>query len=316
MKLRRQSGFTALEMMVSIALLGIFVYVTAPMLMSTLNSANKLETDHRIKDVQETLRAAYRINAFEIDSEPSNQLTVGGQPVLLSGAIATSTTLAWAEKYAASSTTLVYKDGYGRPWMFYVSNRLSNVVNGTTLYSHKIAIVSEGRNGRFDDGTSFDPTTGLLTLKGDDVGAVVDGFEVQSALFDLTKRRIDTLASAYQSYFLTRFQSNESRNLTVNYFAKGTRGSADSTVFDTTGSVPTSGGADAAAADILGPTLGLSAEAYQDAYGQSILIDNSSDSVRTPDNSNAGMQAPPYSVVLKTTLPGSVVATQAIIGTY
>jgi len=312
----RQLGFTAIEMMISVALLGLLLYVTYPMLSSTLSFGSKLETQSRLEMLHQTMLAAYKINALEIDNEPGAQLMIGGVAAVPASATASAALLAWAEKYSSTSTTLLYKDGYGMPWQVFVSVRQQNNVNGTNIYSHKIAFVSGGRNGRIDAGTNFDPVTGRLTLVGDDMGDVVDGFDVQNDLYELTRKRIGVLAAAYSAYFQTRFQGNSSRDMNVNYFANGSRGATDGSMFDGGGTVPTTGGGDAAAQGILGPTLGLTTADFLDAYGNPILVDNSSDLVRTPDNSSAGMQAPPYSVLFKATLPGGGLATQAVVGTY
>lgn len=312
----RQRGFTAIEMMISIALLGILTYVTFPMIQQTFSAGNKQETISRLKMLRQTMVAAYKVNALEMDGEPGAQIVVGGAVVLTSSLTATADTFAWANKYSALSPALLYKDGYGMPWRVFVSVRQENNVNGTLVYSHKIAFVSGGRNGRVDSGTGFDEATGQLTLQGDDMGDVVDGFDLQNELYEVTRKRISTLASAYQALFQTRFQGNANRDLNVNYFTNASRGSGDAAMFDTGGPVANTGGGEVAAKAILGPVLGLTSADFEDAYGHPILVDNSSDAVRTPDNSNSSMQAPPYTVVLKAGLPGGGVVTQAVIGTY
>lgn len=314
--MRRQAGFTALEIMIAVSLLGLFLYVTYPMLQQTFSVAAKEETKSRLKMLRTTMLAAYKVHALEVDSEPSAQIVVGGSTVLGPAGIATADTFAWADKYSAMSTTAIYKDGYGLPWRVFVSARQENLVNGTLIYSHKVAFVSAGTNGRIDAGTSFDEATGRLTLKGDDMGDVVDGFDLQYGLHELTRKRMNALASAYQALFQTRFQSNANRDLNINYFVNASRGAADGAMFDAGGPIPNSGGSEVAAAQVLGSALGLTTADYLDGYGQSILVDNSSDAVRTPDNSNANMQSPPYTVVIKAAMPGGVWATQAVIGTY
>lgn len=312
----RQGGFTAIEMMISIALLGILMYVTAPMIQQTFSAGNKQETISRLKMLRQTIVASYKVNSLEIDSEPSAQIMVGGVAVLAGSSIATADTFAWANKYSAMSPALLFKDGYGIPWRVFVSSRQENNVNGTLVFSHKIAFVSVGRNGRIDSGTGFDEASGQLTLRGDDMGDVIDGFDLQNELYELTRKRINALASAYQALFQTRFQGNANRDLNVNYFTNASRGSADAAMFDAGGPVANTGGGEVATSAILGPVFGLTGADYEDAYGHPILVDNSSDAVRTPDNSNASMQAPPYTVVLKAALPGGGFVTQAVIGTY
>jgi len=162
----------------------------------------------------------------------------------------------------------------------------------------------------------FDESTGALTLKGDDVGMVVDGFKVQGDLYAITKRRMDKLANAYQAYFQTRFQSNSARNLNVDYFVSGSRGGADASLFDGGGTVGTTGGLEVDSQTIFAPTFGLAPADYQDGYGNAILVDNSSDAVRTPDNANAAMQSPPYTILFKARLPGTLTIAQSVVGNY
>lgn len=311
-----QNGLTLIEVMVAITMVGMLAYWLYPSYAHMLEGASKQESLRRLKDISQTLTAAYRVSAFEIDSEPTNVLMVGGQPVLTNGMAATETTLSFAERFSASSSGLLHRDGFSQPWRYFVSTRLANVVDGDTLFSHKIAIVSAGRNGRIDSGTLFDVATGTLTLKGDDVGAVVDGYDVQSEIHAATKKRLEKLATSYQAYFQTRFQSNANRNLNINYFVSGSRAATDASMFDVGGSVASSGGMEVPAQDLLGPTFGLSDNDFKDGYGNPITLDNSSDAVRTPDNANASMQAPPYTVKLKAQLPGASSVAVAVVGTY
>lgn len=311
----RQGGFTAIEIMVAVSLLGILLYVTYPMLQRTFSAAAKEETTSRLKMLRQTMLAAYKVNALEIDSEPTAQIVVGGAAVLGTGT-ATAQTFVWADKYSAMSTGAIFKDGYGMPWRVFVSARQESLVNGTLVYSHKIAFVSSGKNGRFDSGTVFDEATGRLTLVGDDMGDVIDGFDLQNSLYELTRKRMGDLAAAYQALFQTRFQGNANRDINVNYFVNASRGSTDAAMFDAGGPVANTGGGELPASQILGPILGLTTADFQDGFGQAIILDNSSDLVRTPDNSNTSMQAPPYTAVFKAALPGGVWATQAVIGTY
>ena len=311
-----QGGFTVLEVVIAITLVGLLAWTIAPMFASTNDQSRKYETDRRLRDLRQTLAAGYRMHAFEIDTEPGALLMVDAKAVLSNDASSSQDSFTWAEKFAAQSATTLAKDGYGMPWRIFVSNRLTNNVNGTDVFSHKLAIVSGGRNGRIDAGTTFDVATGTLSLKGDDVGEVIDGYQVQKELLELTRKRMNQLAGAYQAYFLSRFQSNENRNLSINYFVNAPRGAADPAMFDGGGTVASSGGADAESGTLLAATFGIAAADFQDGYGRAILLDNSSDAIRSPDNANAGMQAPPYTVVFKASLPGGGMTAQAVIGTY
>jgi hypothetical protein len=91
-------------------------------------------------------------------------------------------------------------------------------VEGTLLYYRVIALVSSGQDGRLDSGTAFDPTSGTLTLGGDDVGVLVSGFPIEYALYKETTARLDRLADMYSSFFTSRFQGNYARDYSIDYF--------------------------------------------------------------------------------------------------
>jgi hypothetical protein len=68
-----------------------------------------------------------------------------------------------------------------QPIRVFVSNRLANVMNGTTFYSHKVAFVSIGAMVAWIQAPHSTETTGMLTLKGDDKGEVLMA-EVEQAV--------------------------------------------------------------------------------------------------------------------------------------
>jgi hypothetical protein len=204
----------------------------------------------------------------------------------------------------------------------FITARLAQAISGVEVPYHGVAIVSTGWNNRLDTvagcGTTGLSAAGVLTVCGDDEGVLVDGLSIAADNVRQSSARMDKIAQAYQSYFQTRFESDPARDVSVDYFA-----SSGTPVerWDGGGAMPSTGCSGAvpliAATDTSPHTvLGLSNADVTDAYGQVIQLDNCSNSTRNPNNATIALQAPPYTALVQTTLPGGALLQVSVVGTF
>lgn len=158
---------------------------------------------------------------------------------------------------------------------------------------------------------------GALVTGGDDRSIKVDGRDIAQDRVTETVTKMDRIIEALQSYFNSRYLSNPTRDISVNYFARTNRAGATDARFDSGGSMPNTQGA-AQSMTLIGAhtALGLSTADVTDGFGQAFLIDNSSDAVRNPENATVGLQVPAYSVRIQTTLPGGAVLSRSAVGAF
>ncbi len=312
--MRWQRGFNAVELILS---LGVVSMLTATALSHYgvyIDQNQKDETRVRLRQLHLAMQEAYRRELLTI-SPPAGAAVVVGATNIADGASTTAALVGSLTPYASISAELLARDGFNQAVRVHVSNELTQVLAGTPLRYRIIALLSSGKNARFE--TTFDVTTGSLNPAGDDVYEVVNGYSVVREAYDDTAMRLERLASGYQNYFLTRFLANSTRNISTNYFAATDPSGSPSANWDQTGTVLTSGGTSvsAQAANMI-PALGLALADVTTIFGQAILIDNSSSNVNHPDNPVAARTLPPYTARLIAPLPGGEQLVRTVAGVY
>lgn len=303
--MRKSAGFTLLELSIAVTLLGILAFGVIGSFTPLFQAKTELATAERLKKIALAVGSAYRVNARTVDASVVREFRLSPTLVVANGTTAanatTQTALASIATYGQVSPGELERDEYVGFHTFLISNRLSYPMpGGYSVFYRKIAIVSPGYNGVVEPTTVMDPATGNVTIGGDDLVIVVDGFQIQKDLSDRTIASVNKIVAAYQNYFTNRYLANPTRDVSVDYFANtGTPASR----WDTGGLAGNSGGvlADASALNF-GQALGLSAVDMLDAYGTPIQIDNSSSNSRNPNNATAAMQIPPYSALVRAQL--------------
>jgi type II secretory pathway pseudopilin PulG len=315
-KAKAEQGFTLLEIVLSIGLLMLATGLLASAFGPWMAFRQSMETDRKLKEVQQALAAAYKENALSVDNADGEALTFPSGAIA-SGSTTTAALMQPLARYAGLSPAQMASDGFNRPYRVLVSGRLQQSVSGISLYYHMAAVVSAGRNGKWDNATRLDSKSGELTLGGDDQGVVVDGYRIARAHYEDTLARMNKIASVYQTYFSTRYLSDLSRNVAIDYFAQPCATSVFPAQWDAGGGVANTCSAmtalDAAGAHA---GLGFAATDVVDSYGQALQIDNSSPGVRSPDNPIAAMASPPYTAAVATSLPGGYLLRVSMAGTY
>lgn len=331
--MKRQRGFTLVEILVALVLIGGLYAIVSDSFGPALAFRAEIETKEKQKDLRNAIHAAYKINALTVDAEAAAKLDFGTatgvmEPALPNGATkrceSTATTFLPVARFSGSSAGVIYRDGYGNPMCLFITPRQSLTVSGSTIYYHSVAVVSPGRNGVIDTGTTLDNTTGNLTLAGDDIGVLLDGRAMAQDRYQITIDSIRRAADAYQAYFSVRYQTDPARSISVNYFACGSDTTCPPAApvpqWDAGNGMPTTCAGPIAMFQTVGisphAVLGLSESDVTDGYGNVLTVDNCGPSVRNPSNVNAAMQTPPYTAVISTTLPGGGTLSQTAVGQF
>lgn len=310
---RASLGVSLVEVVIAVAVVSIMTAVTAVALGPWIAFRQGMETERRLKELEQAMEAAYRDNALAMEGTSAAELAYPGGAIA-DGTVASAATFQAVAGYSSLSSASLAQDGFNRPVRIRVSPRLSRSVDGATLYCHMAAVISGGRNGSLEAGSSFDASTGGLTLAGDDKGFVLDGCRLQRELFDLTASRMRRAAEAWERYYESRYLADPGRSVSIDYFG---RPGTPAERWDPGNGVAHSGGAAAPASALnLGGALGLSAADLADAYGQELLADNSSSLTRNPGNPDPSMASPPYTARVLAALPGGVTFAVSAVSAY
>lgn len=318
----KQKGFTLPEMMVAIVLAALFLFTIAEALTPALAFFGKQDTTAKLADLRLAIESAYKDDARLVDAAPAAVFTVTGgtiSPVApnANGRCDTApSTFNPIARYLPSSAAVSAMDGFGQGMCVYITTRQTWTVNGLTYPYHTVAVVSPGYDGAVDSATALS-AAGVLTLGGDDKGIVVDGRKLVADLVGVAMEQINRASIALSSYFVTRYQSNASRDMGVNYFARTNRAGAFTSEFDSGGSMPSTGGIEVPITNGgAHAVLGLSVADVTDPWGGTLRLDNSSNAVRNPENSSISMRSPGYTARVSTALPNGAVLERTIVGAY
>ena len=171
-------------------------------------------------------------------------------------------------------------------------------------------------DGAIDATTTLSPI-GVLTLGGDDKGILVDGRSLMQDKVTQSLAVVNRAADAYQTYFNTRYLANTTRDISIDYFANSDRGGNASSSWDFGGAMPNTGGNAVNMVNIgAHSVLGLTLSDVTDSFGQVLLIDNSSDAVRNPQNGTGALQTPGFTARISTSLPGGQTLSRTVVGSY
>lgn len=329
--MKKQSGFTLIELAVVIVILiGLAVYGMEG-LGNALDFKARIDTDNKLKAWRKAIESVYLDNSSTIDLQTTATLKlVSGTvinpaiPATTGASIGRCTMVAanildFANRGGYSATDMI-QDGQHNSFCLYITPRLSSTVSGTTLYYHSIAIVSPGRNGKIDAGTTLDASGNLILATGsDDTGVLFDGRKFASDRYNQTIAAMQRTVDAYTAYYAARYQADGTRSLANDYFSCGASTCPSTVVrWDTSGEmISTCTGAIAmiqGAGTSPHTVLGLSPLDVTDGWGNVFTMDNCTNAVRSPLNSVGAHQNPPYTAQITANLPGGSVLTMTAVG--
>ncbi len=333
---RAQGGFTLVEILITLTLVTVLSVVALNALTPWLTFKQALDTDSKLQDMRQGLTAMYTANAVSIENVVSAAIAIPGATLTNDTATTGSACTAQVNAVAAMSSYLTESgvvadnDGYASPFCFLITPRLTKAVEGVQIYYHVLAVVSTGRNGVLDSGTTLNAATGQLTLAGDDKGVVINGYNIEYAKYRDTLDRLNRIGTLYENYFTTRFTNTSDRDTTRDYFynGSGTNGDANGSVAATTGWTP--------ALTVLSTSLGVSPLDATTTFDnqsyasnnvelgnttEAVTLSGSSTSVRSPANLATGA-TPPYTALLRARLAGGTpgagdnFVVRVVVGSY
>jgi len=326
--INRQRGFSVAEIMIAVAVIGLMVNSLGTGLTSTLSFQARQVTQNKLSAWRNGISSFYLVNAMSIETDANAELNTGAiiVPPANPNAVtkqcnitaANIADIATRSGYASGDLRV---DGYNHSFCMLISPRMSQVISGVTIYYHSIAIVSPGKNGVVEASTTMDANGNLLidTTK-DDVGVLFDGRQFAQNNYNLTLANLQRTSSAYTAYYAARYQSDLARNLATDYFSCGSATCVAAVAgWDAAGSMlstcATGPISMVPAAGITPYTvLGLSQTDVSNAWGTPFMMDNCSNSIRSPGNATASMQVAPYTAQIYTTIPGGSTLTITSVG--
>lgn len=313
---KAQQGFTLVEALVSLALITIISLVVIGALAPWVGFKQSIDTERKLQDVKQGLLSYYDANAMTVEAQGSGRFGPFQRSALTPGqgcADQLSAFESLSSKFSESAQQ-VAKDGYVNPWCVLVSEPLSTLRDGVTLWYRNVAMVSTGRDGKLDTKTAMD-SAGNLVTDGDDSGVVVSGYDVQAGKLNETLKRLERVSNMYETYFTTRFLANTDRDITRYYFSR---------TYDNTGAVPSTEGNWTPVASALA-SIGVASTDALTPWEQfnNIEVGNATEQingvqVRSPATTGVGTL--PYTALLRARLPApagqTAYATQVVVGNY
>lgn len=321
----RAKGFSLIEILVALALITGLTLMMFQAIAPWLNLRQKIETERRLEQVHDALGMAYRLNAMQIESQsgPVLHVTVGGKTyevgpssLLTQGGVRSceenEEAAAVIAAFMADDANRSFLDGSRQPLCLFITPRIAQPREGVTLYYHVAAIVAMGNDGVLGETTGLSDQ-GVLTIdpESDDIGVVLNGFNIQYDLYRETRRRVDRVAEVYGAYFTARYLGNPERDYSVDYFVAGAYpyDSGEGAV-----PLPTEGNWGFVHTHLAG--LGLGPDEQVSAYESNNAIEVANQvvvsgtlpfgvQVQEPEPDNpAKMALPPYTALLRARLPG------------
>jgi len=312
-----EGGFTLIEVLVTLALITIISLVVMGALQPWIGFKQKLDNERKMQDIRQGILAFYRDNAMAIEAQPAQRIG----PFVnssASGGRCSEQLSAFVDtiNYFNESPDNLQRDGYANPWCIFVSPSLFVNVDGVPVWHRTIAFISPGPNGTLEAGTRMNPNgTIALDPDGDDQGVLISGLDVQVTKLRETQKRMDRVASAYETYFTARYLSNPARDIGIYYFSK---------TYDPSGEVASTAGGWKPVSSYLGfaNSDGLSAwEGPQNAIELANHNETESTSgltVRSPATTGTGVL--PYTALLRARIPApsgqNLYISRVVVGTY
>lgn len=310
-------GFTLVELAVVLSMLAVIVAISFDPGVKLIRWMKETATRELLFKLQNAITAVYKSNAWPVDNSNTNTFVFsinGSNYTIANGSSLDAGNLSALEAIASTVSGISISDATRDPMrnamQIFVSNRLVDAASGINY--HVVAIVSPGWDGVLD--SSFDATTGSLSLLKDDLGIVVSGFKIQQDNITETNRKIANIRDAYQNYFTSLYLNDASKSIYVNRFARRNNSCIANQFWDSNSIIDNSNCVSNTASSIgLKGAIGASQDAITTAWNREMLVDNSSAATRNPDNTSA---TPPYTSRVLAELPWGGYLDATVVGQY
>ena len=311
-----QKGFTLTELIIVI---GIILAISVMMFGSAkywIKWMKEVETKKKLNELQKAIVYVYKNYAYTIDSYSQEQFCFSFQnnTYCFISDSANNGQNYQALQALASASGIGFdhpeKDAMGTVLQIYVSPRLKQ---GEIQY-HVIAFISPGLN--IDIESEFDSQNGVLKLKGDDIGFVVSGLQIETDKLNDTIKILSQLRDIYQNYFNILYAQSSDKNVYVNRFANRNTDCSESQYWDKNSLVTNSNcvGENNTLTNIGAVSAwGLTKDLIYDAWGNEIKVDNASSDTRNPDTTGLNL---PYTARVYTTTPWKTQIVATAVGIY
>ena len=323
------------EVIVALVIIAIFLAGATPNLLNMLRKTKEYQTMLMLEKAQTSFKEWYKENAGLLESSPDGTtLTFGTETFYLPNAtdtldkkyqklnplIVKVTGLIGTDSFCINANfpnldfreNNTYSDTFGDCLLVFTTEQKTDTT-GTIKY-RDFYIVSAGENRIVD----FDGTNA-----GDDLIKLVSGYEVEKELYDETVKKLQIIKDALENYFYGLYLNDSTRDTSIDHFLyRRTDNSpvSEQTILDNscliTGEDPNTqdclASLDQIARDVDGDgnpdtntlleLLGLNLSDLEDAWGNSIYIDNASFNVRSPETGYSS----PYSARIVSITPWGI----------
>lgn len=326
-------GFTLVEVLIALALVTLISLVVLSALGPWLRLKQSVDNERKLQAMHQAMSSYYRAHAFALEEESGAKLGPFENAVPAAGQCSNQReAFAGLQEFFPEGADESARDGYRNPFCLFVSKQLEREVDGHRIYYHVLALVSPGPDGVLDAGTQFDPDTGALTLgetdaaPSDDRAILVNGYDIQLALYRETMSRMTRIVDAYETYFTARYLADPERDITRYYFATNPANAAydHEAVNPDTGkavTVPATDGGWRQAEEALS-VLGLPPHILRSAWERDNDIEvgtltESAEGIRVKSPYTSGTGVLPYTALVRAALPGANNwAVQVAVGHY
>jgi prepilin-type N-terminal cleavage/methylation domain-containing protein len=225
--MRNQEGFTIIELLIVLAVLTILVVLSIGGISKLENLYKKVQTTNYLNAMAKGMQACYSERAWVIDNanylgQASLNVDLGTNGIIdtinnntptISGGTPNKAWLDIAKTFFTIPYGNALRDAWGNPYYIFVSYPLGNQ-NG--IMYRTIAIVSLGSSHKLQ--STFDPNTGALTLGGTNIGVTISGASIETEKYQKTIDLLNKYVKFLNQTFATLFQSDPSKNITVDHF--------------------------------------------------------------------------------------------------
>ena len=311
-----QKGFTLAELIIVI---GIILAISVMMFGAAkywIRWMKEVETQKKLNELQKAINYVYDKYAYTVDSNSQAQfcfILQGQTYCLVTGDASNSQNfqaLQALSSVAGGAMDKPDRDAMGTTLQIFITPRLTQ----RQIQYHVIAFVSPGWNTQIE--SNFDINSGVLQLRGDDMGFVVSGQQIETDKWNNTNETLSRLRDIYQNHFNTLYATSSDKNIYINRFANKNSSCQTSSYWDQNSPIANSncvGGNNTLTGVGAVSTWGLTADLMYDAWGNEIRIDNSSSQTKNPDTT--GLQIP-YTARVYTTAPWGIEMSATAVGVY
>lgn len=323
---QRVEGFTLIESLVAMAIIATMSILMLGAATPWIHMKQTMDTERKLLDMRQGFESYYKENAMAMERSPAdNFMGLTSSSIVARDGIRScddkETQLKNFSTKFSEPVQALARDGFKNYMCFQVSPIYTEVISGVSIPYRNLAIISPGPDGNVDTTTGFNGKN--FITGGDDKAVVVVGLDIQRDKLLETQKRMQRIASMYETYFTARFLSYADRDITRYYFSKAYDAQG---VVDSTGAAWRNVSGTGTGLEAIGATGYLSLSAWEEIASTPNAIqftngsvgDASAPQIRTPQTTGVG--GLPYTAVLRARVPSTSASpsyvTHTVVGSY